>query len=421
LDNNQELQIIIENKIDSNEGLNKKQVQTGCNDYDQRQQTSRYYVATKRKNQETLKQLYVYLTPSLNNECECDNFIKISYQDVIDGIIVPMLSTTSLSSRARFFLEELKTELTFPSLEGRNVKSSIAISNENSERFNKIWKRHGNLIIDAAIATSESDIWYIRDGQNCAYYDHAPRKELLDRLPPENKSLLRKNPHYETVQREVEKVNDLDLKSDLYKIDGDEDLLKMFWENNKRFLLALMNGLPEDERKKIECLSAEVSKRDNTKYYVYFDGKSINEDYLGQDKPANNSETAWIIIAHWVSLQNQKVTLDDLRQNFNPANCNNYYAKGDYLKHLFYVFDNDGEYKVDGDKFKGQDLVAEAGGWDFYKPKDGNDRKFRIKIEDDKDAIMLKVWRKSELNKLVELVTSNAQYFGGKLSVQPDR
>jgi hypothetical protein len=247
--------IIIENKIDSNEGLNKKQVQTGCDIYDKSLQTSRYYVATKRKNPKTLKQLYVYLTPSLNNECECANFIKITYQDIIDGIIVPMLSTTSLSSRARFFLEELKTELTFPSLEGRNVKSSIAISNENSERFNKIWKRHGNLIIDAAIATSESDIWYIRDGQNCAYYDHAPRKELLDRLPPENKSLLRKNPHYETVQREVEKVNDLDLKSDLYKIDGDEDLLKMFWENNKRFLLALMNGLPEDERKKIECLS----------------------------------------------------------------------------------------------------------------------------------------------------------------------
>ena len=111
LDNNQELQIIIENKIDSNEGLNKKQVKTGCDVYDKSLQTSRYYVATKRKNQETLKQLYVYLTPSLNNECECANFIKITYQDVIDGIIVPMLSTTSLSSRARFFLEELKTGL----------------------------------------------------------------------------------------------------------------------------------------------------------------------------------------------------------------------------------------------------------------------------------------------------------------------
>lgn len=420
LENNQELQIIIENKIDSNEGLNKKQVQTGCAVYDKSLQTSRYYVATKRKNQETLKQLYVYLTPSLNNECECANFIKITYQDVIDGIIVPMLSTTSLSSRARFFLEELKTELTFPSLEGSNVKSSIAISNENSERFNKIWERHGILIINAAIATSESDIWYIRQGQNCEYYDRPPRTELLDRLPQEIKSSLSPNPQYRTVREKIKDVKDLDLESNLCKIDGDDDLLKMFWENNKRFLLALMNGLPEEERKKIECLSAEVSKRDNTKYYVYHDGQNINKRYLGQDKPANNSETAWIIIAHWAFLQSQ-VTLDDLRDKFSPENCNKYYAKGDYLKHLFYDFNNEGEYEVDGYKFKGQGLVAEAGGWDFYKPKDDNDRKFRIKIKDDTDAIMLKVWRKSELNRLVELVTSNDIYFEGKLSVQPDR
>lgn len=424
LDNNQELHIIIENKIDSNEGLNKKQVQTGCNVYDKSLQTSRYYVATKRKNQETLKQLYVYLTPSLNNECECANFIKITYQDIIDGIIVPMLSTTSLSSRARFFLEELKTELTFPSLEGSNVKSSIAISNENSERFNKIWERHGKLIIDAAIATSESDIWYIKNNNNnnCFYYDYPPRQELLDRLPPEIKSSLRSKPQYNTLQGKIKNVKDLDLDSDLCKIDGDVNLLKMFWENNKRFLLALMNGLPETERKKIECLSAEVSKRDNTKYYVYFEGQSINGNYLGQDKPANNSETAWIIIAHWASQQQQSpVTLDGLRDKFKPADCNKYYAKGDYLNHLFYEYKDDGKYEVDGTKNQGQ--IAEAGGWDFYRPKDEDeeDRKFRIRIKDDKDAIMLKVWRKSELNRLIELVTNNEDYFGGKLSVQPDR
>lgn len=424
LDNNQELQIIIENKIDSNEGLNKKQVKTGCDVYDKSLQTSRYYVATKRKNQETLKQLYVYLTPSLNNECECANFIKITYQDVIDGIIVPMLSTTSLSSRARFFLEELKTELTFPSLEGSNVKSSIAISNENSERFNKIWEQHGNLIIDAAIATSESDIWYINYNNNCSYYDHAPKDELLellDRLPQENKPSLGGNHKYKTVQDKIKVVKDLDLKSDLCKIDGDVNLLKMFWENNKRFLLALMNGLPETERKKIECLSAEVSKRDNTKYYVYYDGECKNKYYLGKDKPANNSETAWMIIALWASQKGSPVTLTQLRENFKPADCNKYYAKGDYLKHLFYEYIDKGEYEVDGDKFQGQGIVAEAGGWDFYKPKNDKDRKFRIKIKDDKDAIMLKVWRKSELNRLVELVTNNEDYFGGKLSVQPDR
>lgn len=420
LDNNQELQIIIENKIDSNEGLNKKQVKTGCDVYDNSLQTSRYYVATKRKNQDTLKQLYVYLTPSLNNECECANFIKITYQDVIDGIIVPMLSTTSLSSRARFFLEELKTELTFPSLEGSNVKSSIAISNENSERFNKIWERHGKLIIDAAIATSESDIWYIKNNNNCFYYDHAPTQELLSQDCVKSFITLNKKYHYNTIQKIIEE-NKIALEYGKYILNGDVDLLKMFWENNKRFLLALMNGLPEEERKKIECLSAEVSKRDNTKYHVYYNGKSINQKYIGQDKPANNSETAWMIIAHWASQQGSPVTLEQLRDKFKPTDCNKYYAKGDYLKYLFYEYKDDGVYAVDGDKFLEKNVVAEAGGWDFYKPKNADDRKFRIEINNNKDAIMLKVWRKSELNRLVELVTNNEDYFGGNLSVQPDR
>lgn len=421
LDNNQELQIVIENKIDSNEGLNKKQVKTGWTAYDERKQTSRYHIATKRNRYDTLKQLYVYLTPSLNNECDCDNFIKITYQDIIDGIIVPMLSTTSLSSRARFFLEELKTELTFPSLEGSNVKSSIAISNENSERFNKIWERHGKLIIDAAIATSESGIWYIKNNNNnnYFYYDHAPTQELLSQDCVKSFITLNKKYRYNDIQKIIEEnKNKIALESGKYILDGDVNLLKMFWENNKRFLLALMNGLPEEERNKIECLSAEVSKRDNTKYYVYYDGKSINNDYLGQDKPANNSETAWIIIAHWALQQGSPVTLKQLRDNFKPADCNKYYAKGDYLAHLFYEYNDDGEYEVDGTKNQGQ--IAEAGGWDFYKPKNPEDRKFRIKIMDGKDAIMLKVWRKSELNRLIEMVT-NKGYFGGKLSVQPDR
>lgn len=421
LDNNQELQIVIENKIDSNEGLNKKQVKTGCIAYDNSKQTSRYHIATKRNRYDTLKQLYVYLTPSLKNECDCANFIKITYQDIIDGIIVPMLSTTSLSSRARFFLEELKTELTFPSLEGSNVKSSIAISNENSERFNKIWERHRELIIDAAIATSESGIWYINYNKNCSYYDHAPKDELLELLEKHG-DLPQGNSRYDTIKtsiQENEKYKDL-LDSNKCEIKEDVNLLKMFWENNKRFLLALMNGLPETERKKIECLSAEVSKRDNTKYHVYYDGNCINNHYLGENKPANNSETAWMIIDYWASQQGS-VTLKQLREKFKPAYCNKYYAKGDYLKYLFYEYKDDGKYEVDGDKFKGQDIVAEAGGWDFYKPKKPEDRKFRIKIEDGKDAIMLKVWRKSELNRLIEMVTNKKGDFFGKLSVQPDR
>lgn len=417
LDNNQELQIIIENKIDSTEGGGKNNPKTGVGEYDESDQTKRYYIATKRDETDRLKQLYIYLSPSVDNECDCKSFIRITYQDIIDGIIVPMLSTTSLSSRARFFLEELKTELTFPSLEGRNMKSSIAISNENSEKFGNIWKKHGQLIIDAAVATSESNIWYIARPKNICYYDYPPTQELLEYLPKETKKTLSRKPQYRTVLKVIESNNEL--YSGQYKIDKDLELLNMFWDNNKRFLLALMNGLPDEERKKIECLSAEVSKRDNTKYFVYYDGQCLNPDYLGkEDKAANNSETAWMIIDQWAQTQ-EEITLELLRNKFKASECNKYYEKGFYLKNLFYQYRTNGEYIVDGSRFEGQ--IAEAGGWDFYKPKNKEDRKFRIRMSNGEDAIMLKVWRKSELNRLIEWVTKE-KYFGDKeLSVQPNR
>jgi hypothetical protein len=326
-----------------------------------------------------------------------------------------MLSTTSLSSRARFFLEELKTELTFPSLEGHNIKSSIAISNENSERFGNLWEKHGQLIIDAAIATSQSTIWYIKSNDECIYFDHKPTTELKEYLkePPTRRT------RYVTLQ---EKSKEYGIESAECKclLDSDSSLLSLFWDNNKRFLLALMNGLPEKERKKIECLTAEVSKRDNTKYRVYFgtgQDSDLNKKWLSKDKGANNSETAWLIIKAWAELGQTNKTLKELNDAFQPKSCNEYYNRNKIFNNLFYRYNEKGEYKGDkGTDYENVPIVA--GGWDFYAPKDENDKKFRIQLKDG-EAIMLKVWRKSDLHKLMNHVK---KYFTkGELSIQPDR
>lgn len=415
LDNDQELQIIIENKIDSNEGASKNNKQTNIAAYDNSLQTNRYYIATKRKDEKKIKQLYVYLSPSIENKCDCKQFIKITYQDIIDGIVVPMLATNSLSTRARFFLEELKTELTFPSLEGNNVKNSIAISNENSLKFGEIWEKYNQLIIDAAIAdTPDTGFWYIKNGNNIIYYNHKPTKELCELT----NTVWKKRTRYESVRQNIKEEY---IESDECKIEKDIDLLQKFWENNKRFLLALMNGLPNEKRKNIEDITTEVSKTKNTKYRIYLGDKCLNNDWL-KGKPANNSETAWIIINKWAEENNANngVNLNTLRDKFNPKNCNPYYAQGNWLQHLFYEYNEAGIYKTDGIKNNGTEF--EAGGWDIYKPKNNDDRKFRIKLSNGKDAIMLKVWRKDAVEKLIKLVTdSNNKYFKNELFVQPNK
>lgn len=435
LDNGKELQVIIENKIDSTEGISKNTPKTYVDTYDTSDQTERYYIATKRGKNKELKQLYIYLSPSTENECNCSNFIRITYQDIIDGIIIPMLSTTSLSSRARFFLEELKTELTFPSLEGNNVKSSIAISNENSERFGNLWKEHGQLIIDAAIATSQSTIWYIEDTTGNVenkeivrfYYDHPPKSELLEKIPDEQEKQKLKNKTRLQYKIVIKSINGFKDKGELASLNfgeckcNDTELLRIFWDNNKRFLLAIMNGLPKEERKKIECLTTEVSKRDNTKYRVYYgtgQDSDLNKKWLTKDKGANNSETAWMIIRAWVEMKMEgNVTLQELNTAFPPKQCNEYYYKNNKIfNNLFYSYIESGIYQGDqGTDY--ENVQIEAGGWDLYKPKDENDRKFRIHTTYG-DVIMLKVWRKNDLHKLIEHVKKITK---GELSIQPDR
>lgn len=407
LDNEKELQIIIENKIDSGEGLKKNNKKTGIVAYDSCYQTKRYFIATKRKDRENVKQLYVFLSASKDSKCDCPRFIRITYQDIIDGIVAPMLTSTSLSARTRFFLEELKTELIFPSLEGNNIKSSIAISNENTQKFGEIWEKYSRLIIDAAIAhTSDSGFWYIKERNETTYYNEKPIKALCEISKQEWSKGLR----YENVRQDAMKKN---IESDECKIEKDADLLQKFWENNKRFLLALMNGLPNDKREKIERLITEVSKSKNTKNRIYYGDTCLNDNLL-KGKPANNSETAWLIINKWVEKEidaGRNVDLTTLQKKFTCAVCNPYYATGRWFKNLFYEYNSNGLYKTDGDA---ENIVEfKAGGWDIYKPKDEeHDRKFRIKMSNNKDAIMLKVWRKDAVEKLIKLVTdSKNKYF----------
>ena len=427
------LQIVIENKIDSGEGKGKWKEKTGVLNYDEASQTERYYYATALKNSENFIQLYVYLAPEGATDCTlAKDYIQINYQDIVDRIIQPLLASSSLSVRQRFFLEELKTELTFPSLESTKVRNNIANSRESIEYFKKIWKDYKVLIISAAVCSIETDIW-IWLGK---YYTYRPKNEDLIRAckgvlgdeTPDKwlKKIDKENDEKKTVRigknekDEFDKLLDklelqpLDIKS---KIE-DPDLLEAFWKNNQRFLLAIMSSMKgaveNEEQAVLEKLLSDSSKRDTTKYRVYYKDKCLNEDWLGDKKESNNGETAWLLVKAWLEKQNEAgvyINLDDLNKEFTPKKCNTYYSSEKWFKKLFYPYSEEGKYVADGTDIKDEEV--NAGGWDFYKPKNDNDLKFQLKLSDGTKVIMLKMWRKDDLKKLYERIKCDG------INVQP--
>ena len=410
------LQIIIENKIDSVEGRKKQSEVTGAKDYDDASQTKRYYLATKFSTFDSGKaydgrdtlQLYVYLTPQVptSEVCTDNHFIQISYQDIVDCVLTPMLSSSSLSPRSRFFIEEFLNQLVFPSLEGTTVHPSIAVGKEDSKELTNVWKNNQPLLTHAAVVASEANLWMIDD----AYYDHQPRTELLELLlakgvqsPDIIDGQWKPRMQYAKMKDLATQYGIKTCQVDMQLVDNTQELLASFWDKNKLLLSAFINGLEDEERRKTEALLSQSSKRDTTHYNVYYNDKKLNNIPLGK------AMTAFCIINLWVSIQKSEgkdVTIDVLNRTF-PREYNPYYENAKCFKHLFYeVSDN---YSYDGEKADG----PVQGNWDFDKKG-----RFNIETTDGKTVTLLKMWRKDSLENLIDMV-NQMSLFKGTLDVVP--
>ena len=409
------LQIIIENKIDSSEGGKKVNKTTGVPAYDEASQTTRYYLGSRfcsvefgvgkkelKDGLETI-QLYVYLTPEAPHaNAGIDNhFIQINYQDLVDGVIMPMLASSNLSSRRRFFLEEFLNQLVYPSLNGKIMRPSIAIGKEHSEELSNVWKRYQTLLTDAAIAAAESNLWKVGD----TYYDHQPRTEVLSQLlekgvqdPDIVDGQWKQGIWYKKIQ-EIAKRNGIETDSVSLDVkDECKDLLASFWDKNRRLLTAIINGMNLKDRQKVEALLQEVAKRDTTKYNVYYQDRRLNGEPLGK------AGTVLCIIKQWALLQ-KKVTLQILRDTF-PLSYNPYYATGQWYKYLFYAKDN---CTYDGPKGDGSVPTSK---WDIDASR------YMIDTEDG-PVIFLKMWRKDGLEHFIEEVQKAGLFPEGSLNVVP--
>lgn len=446
---NKKLQIIIENKVDSKEGGAKKYKENTRlpKEYLDASQTGRYYLGTHRtdKNAEDVYQLYVYLTPlpsvqldnfnHLKEELSAEfrdneHFIQINYQDILDGIIVPLTHSNALSSRSRFFLEEFKNELTFPNVKATGGTSFIAVSEDLSEHISNKWEEYKTLITDSAISAVQEPIWYLAG----TYYNYQPKGELLAQMIAANmysqlqqkgwvsdkqdkkfNKTIEGSAVYYSSRTWFSSIEQFAQQEgiDIYQTNNSDantkELLISFWEENKLFLSALMHSLKPEEKKHIQCLLDSLTKRDTSKYMVYYDDRPIC------NQPLNNAQTVWCIVKQWVKLLQRTVSIEELNKVF-PRRISHYYESGKWYQHLFVEKDNctfDGE---NGNKQKVPDDC-----WDIdWGGKYDILLTYPAMSIPPKYATLLKMWRRDDTEEFIKYSMSKPE-FKDKLSVVKER
>jgi len=142
------LEIIIENKVDSSEGKEKVKDLSKCpTEYQRLQQTERYYYACSKEHKNRLKnnvdyQFFVFLTPD-RKPCRSENYILISYQDLVDYVFENYLKRKDVEASSRSLIEAYLHNLGNPY--NKNNKEIIAMDTEERNLLVDFYNRNKSL------------------------------------------------------------------------------------------------------------------------------------------------------------------------------------------------------------------------------------------------------------------------------------
>lgn len=145
------LKIVIENKVYSTEHSH---------------QTKTYYEHYERVKEPGEEVLYIYLTPpAISSDAECPSFVHITYQDLLDHVLYPLVQNPDINQRTLFILNEYINCLSVPSdvVDEKNnsrIQTSIlAIGMEEKDLLQSFWETHNKLIMASinAYAISSGD------------------------------------------------------------------------------------------------------------------------------------------------------------------------------------------------------------------------------------------------------------------------
>ena len=176
------LEIIIENKVDSSEGKEKKiKDMSKCpTEYQRLQQTERYYYACSKEHKNRRKekvdvdyQFFVFLTPD-GKQSRSNNYVLITYQDLVDCVFENLLKRKDVETNSRSLMEAYLHNLGNPY--NKNNKEIIAMDTEERKILVDFYNRNKQLfetMIEALIQQAKND------GDNDTADDFSKVKEAL--------------------------------------------------------------------------------------------------------------------------------------------------------------------------------------------------------------------------------------------------
>ncbi|MCQ2384140.1 MAG: PD-(D/E)XK nuclease family protein [Paludibacteraceae bacterium] len=423
-----QLILVIENKIDSPEGKAKataKRKKSMPDEYTKLSQTERYYRASYQKSTSDTAVIYVFLTPkttesdfagiqsnrnTLKKEgkiAQSDNYININYQDILNGVIdnALLLQEGSITQRTRNFLEEYKNEITYPHID--NPKTHLNIAYPQIDGIEDLWERFRFLFHSIVYSTvSNKGCVAVENDSDTSYYATSNRVNIPDSLQ-------------QFFSREEQKTTSIDKFCEVLSQNGSQsqpinsdtlqsadvlNLLSEFADENLEIMSTIIGAVkfssPKYASEADELFKVLMSgARDNTKYFVAYNGKSLTP------KPVSKSEVAYLMFRKWAEENN--ATIEQMRVAF-PVEVNPYYVSGKYFQHLFYSYSPNNKYYFDGNDQKFGKSVPCTGVWDFYHD---NQHEYC-------GMTNLKMWRKDAFESLIVHVKNNLGDYAKYLSIE---
>lgn len=157
--------IIIENKVDTKEHDSQTWKYYTYFEGEKQEDTPESISVKERKYKcpEDELRIYLFLTPEFNPEnarCDCNRFIKINYQDIMEHCIVPLLQSSQLDPRNKLFLEEYSRALSLPYINNIGKTIIMSLNPIDADLLKEFWEANQTLItmsLEALAQTSQDN------------------------------------------------------------------------------------------------------------------------------------------------------------------------------------------------------------------------------------------------------------------------
>lgn len=297
-------------------------------------QTKKYYDFLKEQLEgEDGFPLGVYLSPEKPEKLTSDKFITVEYKDLLSYVIEPIMSHVSPDRQS--FVQAFVRNL------GKLSSENTAIAVSCKEK---------------AMIANLADKY--KDDFNKIFYSLFDQKEI--------QKIVGKPVNCESV--------DLQYK----------EIYNELWYNYTEVFKSVFNYMFSTNIKDLSKIY-EGSKRDTSRYKVYYMGKGKKEAMMSGKRLFKSMAATAIAKAYLI--ENPHSTLDDLRNAFPLKKLSSYSI---YYDHSFYL--------ASDEKCKDS--------WAFYR-----DEKTILTLESGENVRCIKMWRKGDFDKLMELVKKNYSTF----------